>query len=269
MSREIRRVPVDFDWPLKKTWDGYLLPEKFHEKTCMQCFGRGKTPAAQWIGRIALMLDQLIDDLDQQAKQRPMHPWLVQDTYPPTYTEYGDREVTRCEVVRPTAEILEFAQALVKDDEYERSRTIRRGPMASNRDAIARGLLRTAGLPEKWAYCPNCHGHGTLEVYEGQRAEGEAWEQTDPPSGDGWQLWETVSEGSPISPVFDRREGMVGYLMSDANRWGISRPLSRTEAEAFVDAGSSFGSLVVVGGQMIPGDAAVLALSNDSEGEPA
>ena len=27
MSREVRRVPLDFDFPLGKTWTGYLLPD--------------------------------------------------------------------------------------------------------------------------------------------------------------------------------------------------------------------------------------------------
>jgi hypothetical protein len=26
MSREVRRVPLDFDWPMNEVWDGYLRP---------------------------------------------------------------------------------------------------------------------------------------------------------------------------------------------------------------------------------------------------
>lgn len=25
MGREVRRVPVDFDWPINKVWKGYLI----------------------------------------------------------------------------------------------------------------------------------------------------------------------------------------------------------------------------------------------------
>lgn len=38
--------------------------------------------------------------------------------------------------------------------------------------------------------------------------------RADPPSGDGYQLWETVSEGSPVSPVFASWEDFANYLIT-------------------------------------------------------
>jgi len=58
-----------------------------------------------------------------------------------------------------------------------------------------------------------------------------------PPTGTGWQVWETVSEGSPISPVFPDREGLIGWLMSPAYSWGVSQPLTRAQAENFTADG--------------------------------
>lgn len=253
MSREVRRVPVDFSWPLNKVWDGYLTPEKFHEDRCVDCFGAGTTPAFQWIARMAMMLDQLVRDVDDNAAGKAMHPWLAQDQYPPVNR---DHELSRSgmwvnyEVIRPTADIVEFAQALVKDDEYEHARTIERGAFAHNRDAITRGLLRTAGLPEKWGWCPTCKGHGSVEKYPGQRAEGEAWEPIEPPTGEGWQLWETVSEGSPVTPVFATREGLVDYLSSA----DYPRRLTRDEAEGLVEAGWVPSGVGVVGHGFLSGE---------------
>jgi len=34
----------------------------------------------------------------------------------------------------------------------------------------------------------------------------------EPPKGDGWQMWQTTSEGSPISPVFESPEGLARWL---------------------------------------------------------
>ncbi|MDX3247196.1 hypothetical protein [Streptomyces sp. ME18-1-4] len=65
--------------------------------------------------------------------------------------------------------------------------------------------------------CQTCDGHATIEAYPGQRADAEAWEPTDPPKGDGWQLWETVSEGSPVSPVFATSDELATW-MSDPER---------------------------------------------------
>jgi hypothetical protein len=55
-----------------------------------------------------------------------------------------------------------------------------------------------------------------------------------PPEGEGWQVWETVTEGSPISPVFPTREALIDWLCSPAYAWGISHPLTREQAENFV-----------------------------------
>jgi hypothetical protein len=65
--------------------------------------------------------------------------------------------------------------------------------------------------------CPACEGHGSTEAYEGQRAEAEAWKPSEPPMGEGWQLWETVSEGSPVSPVFATSGELIAW-MSDTER---------------------------------------------------
>ncbi len=40
----------------------------------------------------------------------------------------------------------------------------------------------------------------------------ERWfKQTEPPKGDGYQLWETTSEGSPQSPVFKTLDELCEY----------------------------------------------------------
>ncbi len=38
-------------------------------------------------------------------------------------------------------------------------------------------------------------------VSAAQQTAYDAWEQMPPPDGDGYQLWETVTNGSPVSPV--------------------------------------------------------------------
>jgi len=50
--------------------------------------------------------------------------------------------------------------------------------------------------------CDVCNGHG--RIWQPAEAEkwAEEWEPVEPPAGEGYQIWETVSEGSPISPVF-------------------------------------------------------------------
>jgi len=47
------------------------------------------------------------------------------------------------------------------------------------------------------------------KIWSGYQNEPEI----EPPAGDGWQLWETVSEGSPISPVFKTETEFSDYLI--------------------------------------------------------
>jgi hypothetical protein len=37
----------------------------------------------------------------------------------------------------------------------------------------------------------------------------------EPPTGDGWQVWESVSEGSPVSPVLASRDAVVAWLVAN------------------------------------------------------
>ena len=59
---------------------------------------------------------------------------------------------------------------------------------------IWKGYLRSCGNDE----CEGCSGCSAIE----------------PPEGTGYQLWETVSEGSPVSPVFETKEKLCKWLSS-------------------------------------------------------
>lgn len=50
--------------------------------------------------------------------------------------------------------------------------------------------------------------------------------KVDPTPGEGYQLWETVSEGSPISPVFATADELAEWMASPAYTWhgsGLSK----------------------------------------------
>jgi len=76
-------------------------------------------------------------------------------------------------------------------------------------------------------------------VYDGPDDEEaqEAWERTDPPAGEGWQIWETVSEGSPVSPVLPTAEALVEWMVNNGDGSRYVHNVSREAAEAFVRVG--------------------------------
>jgi hypothetical protein len=234
MSREVRRVPLDFDWPTEKVWEGYVRPASLSETDCPDCGGTGYSPTALWLSA--------------------------------TFYGYAHREgdtARWCDKIsQAEVDILQAAGRLrvwrdgawhndkrTAEDVNEMQRN-HRG--LEGHDAINRGILidyrcAALGFSDR---CSICEGHGSTEAYPGQRAESEAWEPTQPPEGEGWQMWETVSEGSPLSPVFATSEGLVDWMV-DVGAW--RQKYSREQAEKFVRVGFSLGSFIVRDGQVIDG----------------
>ena len=60
--------------------------------------------------------------------------------------------------------------------------------------------------------CKHCDGSGEYWISNDLKMIHEAWEPTEPPSGDGYQAWEDVTEGSPISPVFESKNLLLQFL---------------------------------------------------------
>jgi len=55
------------------------------------------------------------------------------------------------------------------------------------------------------------------EIWPGRLLTNEngSWRPIEPPLGEGWQLWETVTEGSPVTPVFAKRADLIDYLANN------------------------------------------------------
>lgn len=65
----------------------------------------------------------------------------------------------------------------------------------------------------------------------------------------GWCLYQTVSEGSPVTPVFATAAELVEHLATVGQDWDQA-PMRREAAETLVSQGRSFGSMMAIGGQL-------------------
>lgn len=198
MGREVRRVPLDFDWPLNKTWEGFLNP---HGGPCPaaargECFD-GVTAGRRYVCALAQLLAVAGDDAASGPRKRGIwpHPY-IQDL--PMAPRLGGRPVG------PSPDLAALTTALAG-----RERSFM-GHDACDHWTIEKKLIEVAGLdPEKWGMCPVCDGHADDPEH---RAACEAWEETPPPTGEAYQLWETTSEGSPISPPKATPEALARWL---------------------------------------------------------
>lgn len=278
MGREIRRVPLDFTWELNKVWEGFLTPDRLDEDKCPDCKS-GYSPHAQhlhdlWYGHVPF------DPESTGSTPFPhTHPVIRERaqrnlTSAPEY--YGTDHFALVREARRLADhfnrgwchhlsqddvdallaadrLWEFTRKVVPGKGWQKLEPAPPKPTAEqvnewslsgfghdgmNAGVVVRARCEREGFEVE---CSTCGGYGSVEAYPGQRAEAEAWEPTDPPTGEGWQLWETVSEGSPISPVFATPEELAEWMSSPAYTWGAvkedsDRPTYET-ALRFVEAG--------------------------------
>jgi hypothetical protein len=87
-----------------------------------------------------------------------------------------------------------------------------------NCGVVIKARCDRAGEPER---CATCNGETDSWPSEEERSAYENWTRTEPPVGDGWQMWETVSSGSPITPVYTSAEELARHLDHNQRRYGL------------------------------------------------
>lgn len=274
MGREIKRVPIDFDWPIHEIWQGYVTPDKFTENPCLDCKA-GYSPHARylhdlWYGYVpfrpedtgSTRLTHRTPAVRAFAERNVAHSPEFYGVGESAIVREADRlaqlwngswshHLTQDDVDALVAggRLMDFTHTWSKETRWQKidppvvptaaevnEWSLRGfGHDSINASVVIRARCERDGERET---CETCDGHGGREAYEGQRAEAEAWESTEPPTGEGWQLWETVSEGSPISAVFADAEGLAQWLTTPAACWGaMDRPMTIEQARGFVGAG--------------------------------
>jgi hypothetical protein len=107
-------------------------------------------------------------------------------------------------------------------------------------------------------YSAFCHWHGQPPNAEYYRPKWKEEEAT------AFQMYETVSEGTPVSPVCATKDALIDYLMNHGDYWSQYRCAesggdprwSREAAEGFVKTEWSMSMMITPSGQMIqPSDA--------------
>lgn len=206
MSRELKRVALDFCWPQRKVWGGYLNQ---HYRECASCGGRGSTRAAQRLETLVRLLMLSGED----ARRGRNHPYFT-DPHSPL-----------ADGIVPSPELAELTDGLAG-----------RPPRAFGHDTFSacRKIIEAAGLDAEWGKCQPCAGEGVDPASKDAYAN---WRPTEPPGGEGYQLWETVSEGSPVSPVFATAEDFVQFLRSEGH--------SEHAAWRFIETGWAPSAVIV------------------------
>ena len=214
--RELKRVPLDFNYPVNKTWEGYLNPNQYADN-CAKSNGVGLNPATK----------QISDDFyDFNGKGTRWCNHITQDEV--EFLVEKDRlwDFTRVPINKEQEGAVKNKIADGGNSwlPYNNSRmptakeVNKWNQKGMGHDAINRWILieTRAKRLGVWGECEHCDGEGSTWESEVIKEKYESWKEYDPPIGDGYQLWETVSEGSPISPVFESAELLAEWCESNA-----------------------------------------------------
>lgn len=233
------------------------MPERLQERRCGHCDARGYSPVGkrlldQWYGNAPFTP---AETGSQPLTDRDPDVWAFAArnvARSPEFYGTGDAAILRearrladlwngawsyhlaqddVDALVEAGRLMDFTHAWTKEDGRQpidpppvvTAAEVNRWSLAGfGHDSINAGIAvegKCARLGETHL-CATCEGFGSVERYEGQRAEAETWVSTDPPEGDGWQMWETTSEGSPISPVFATPEELAAWCINGVTVFG-------------------------------------------------
>lgn len=196
MGRELKRVPLDFKWPLNKIWEGFINP---HCKKCAKCDGTGRTTAHERLSDLVSLL-MLSGEDSIKGKNHPYFDSIQK-------TVFGFNSI-------PSSDLAELTNGL-----SGREMSFM-GHDACDRWTATNKIIKAAGLSKNWGTCTTCKGH---RIDPSVRLKYTRWKEKEPPTGDGYQLWTTTNEGAPISPVFSTLKELCGYAAENCTTFAYNK----------------------------------------------
>lgn len=230
MGRKLYRVPLDFDWPLDMVWKGYHNP--YHGQKCEPCKGTGYSPEYEKIKQWWYGQDEK-DNFQWPREAAGMHN-LTQEDVQVLIDQERLWDFTRVPRTPEQAELVRQRVANGKHNSWlpENNGYIPTaaevnawslkgfGHDGSNMYYVCRARAEKLGLTLE---CKWCEGAGVHWPHPRYAKLYEQFKWREPPTGPGYQLWETTSEGSPQSPVFETIEELCQWAEKNATTFASSR----------------------------------------------
>lgn len=248
MGRELKRVSLEFNWPLYKPYEGFINPLHVAKK-CRACNGGGYSCEAKrlsdlWYGYVPFKPEDRSSVPFKPTDEPVLAAAIRNIANAPEY--YGwdsgavDREARRLSAhfnsswshhlnaddvaalveaerlydltsdFTPGKGWVKKSPAVIPTPREVNEWSIRgMGHDSINQWICAKAECARLGISET---CAGCDGEGEHWPSEEAKKAYEDWQSAEPPSGEGYQIWETVSEGSPISPVFSTPEDLARHM---------------------------------------------------------
>lgn len=222
MGRELKRVPNDFKWPIGQLWKGYVCPYTAQE--CKSCGGTGLNQETKKIR------DEWYSFEDTEYRDLPNGRRYNNKAWQYHLTEIevdallkSNRlwDFTRIPINEEQKQVVEEkiekgGNSWLPFDNGYRPTPKEVNEWAKNgigHDAYNQWICVEARAKHLgfYGHCVFCEGGEIWHTKEIKDAA-ENWKSYDPPKGEAFQLWNTTTEGHPMSPVFSSLEELCEYL---------------------------------------------------------
>lgn len=273
MGRELKRVALDFKWPLHQVWEGFINPHYTAEK-CPSCGGNGMSKQATYLH------NQWYGNIEFSPYSTGSKPFTVES---PAIRAFAERQIKNAPafygigesaIIREAHRLCSlfnnswshhleqvdvnvlWAKGRLSDFNPQWRENHNEGVEPPSAEAVNAWSINGFGHDSSNAWycvrakcerlgyvyeCRKCWSDGELWPSKEAKELYENWEEVEPPAGEGYQMWETVSEGSPVSPVFASKETFVAWLIAEG--------YSENAAKQFAEVGYAF-SMVIANGQI-------------------
>ena len=252
MGRELKRVALNFDWPIGETWAGYLNPYYDLDAGCQACGGNGYSHEAkhlndQWYGNAEfdpsetgstpLTIDHpaVRDFAGRNVARSPDYYGTGEDAIRREATRLSDMWNGMWSLHLDADDVAALASGnSLMDLTHERNgkRWVPKEPAPILTPAIIQDFsIRSAFGTSGGAYvcvkakcerlgvphlCAECNGSGEKwKCGSSKWLAEEAWQKIEPPAGEAYQIWQTVSEGGPVSPPFETPEELARWMVTN------------------------------------------------------
>lgn len=284
MGRELKRVPLDFDCPIGSDWQGYVNPHYTAQK-CTACGGSGYSPRAKylhdlWYGYVPFdpasngsepfsSTDEIVQakakrNYQDSVRRAALEARRLADLFNESWSHHLSQDDV--DALVEAGRLCDFTHTWksgdgwkLKDPPYHpTAKEVNEWSIRGfGHDSINCHVCIEARCKREGAdtACTICHGHGDIWPSEEDKRRYETWEQIEPPTGDGYQIWQTVSNGGPCSPVFAAPEELARWMV--ANDDSVTRDTTYDQWLKFINGPGWAPSLVATGGELSSGVAAV------------
>ena len=246
MGRILKRVPLDFKWTLNQKWKGYLNPYRSYK--CEACDGGGYNEETKKIHDEWYNFDNAVyrtnpyrpnsryninahsNNITESEIEALVRGGRLSDLMDFWYHFNDEKNVWEKydrNLPREERQWVECEQPTFPTPEEVNKWNM----TGMGHDAINASICVRVRATEKGVYgmCECCGGDGEIWFSDEIEKLAENWVGYEPPMGEGYQMWENTSEGSPQSPVFETLDELCEWCSENASIFGTSQFVSKEE----------------------------------------